>query len=234
MRPGEAGRSRDRGALRWLPQVALALLGGTLVQAWSGGRLALLMAPQFHPLVLGSGLLLGLAAVVSSLRTDPAPCRRPRAALLLVATSLLISLLPPQPSFSLLVANRDAAALEGLAAGFALPPEQRSLVDWVRILRTSPDPRPFEGQAVRIRGFVRHRDGAPPSLAQLVVRCCLADATPVELAVRWPDDKPLPRQDQWLQVIGAMGSRQASDGSEAVVIPQQIQPIARPRQPFSS
>lgn len=230
-----AGRGAGSMAvLRWLPQVALALLGGTLVQAWSSGRLSLLMAPQFHPLVLASGLLLGLAAVMSSLRMDQVPCRRPRAALLLVATSVLISLLPPQPSFSLLVANRDAAALEGLAAGFALPPEQRTLVDWVRILRNSPDPRLFEGQAVRIRGFVRQRDGAPPSLAQLVVRCCLADATPVELPVRWPDGEPLPRQDQWLQVTGTMGSREGEAGREAVVIPRRIQPIARPRQPFSS
>ena len=142
--------------------------------------------------------------------------------------------MPPQPSFSLLVANRDAAVLEGLAAGFALPPEQRSLVDWVRILRNSPDPSVFAGQAVRVQGFVRYRNDTAPSLARLVVRCCLADATAAELTVSWPQAQPAPQRDQWLDVRGVMGHRQGKNGKEALVIPDQIRSIPRPRHPLSN
>ena len=220
--------------VRRLPQLTLALLGAAMVQAWASGRLMLLMAQEFHGLVLGSGLVLLMVALLSLLKGDPLPRRRPRAALVLAVVATLIIAIPPRPSFSLLGADRKTAYLEGLAAGFALPPDQRTLVDWARILRNSSDPGVFQGQAVKVQGFVLQRKGAPPSLARLVLRCCLADATPVELAVRWPQDGPEPREDQWLEVIGSMEVRQGPSGVEAVVIPQRIRPIPRPKQPFSA
>lgn len=220
--------------LQRLPELTLALLGAAMLQAWASGRLMLLMAEAFHPLVLASGMVLLLVALLSLVKGKPLPRRRPRAALVLAVVATLIIIFPPRPSFSLLGADRQTAFLEGLAAGFALPPEQRTLVDWARILRNSSDPGVFQGQAVKVEGFVLQRKGAPPSLARLVLRCCLADATPVELAVRWPEDGPEPREDQWLEVIGSMEVRQGPSGMEAVVIPQRIRPIPRPKQPFSA
>ncbi|MFO8237492.1 MAG: TIGR03943 family protein, partial [Prochlorococcaceae cyanobacterium] len=62
----------------------------------------------------------------------------------------------------------------------------------------------------------------------LLVRCCLADATPVGLPVRWPAGQPLPRADQWLAIEGRM----AVDGGQLEVVPERIQPIPRPARPL--
>lgn len=73
-----------------------------------------------------------------------------------------------------------------------LPPAQRSLTDWVRLLRSEPDPRLYAGDPVRISGFVLPIEGEEPHLARLLVRCCLVDAVPVGLPVRWPPISPGP------------------------------------------
>ncbi|QEY33509.1 TIGR03943 family protein [Synechococcus sp. RSCCF101] len=220
-----------RAAAR-LDPAALAgiLLGASLVQAWLAGRLDLLLAPAFHLLVAGAGALLVAAsgaALVQSWRR-PRPLRRPRQTALLALVALLVMLLPPRPSFSLLVANRSSAALEGLTAGFALPPAERSLVDWARLWRSAPDPAGFLGEEVRISGFVLERPDGSRSLARLVVRCCLADATPVDLAVRWPEQPPA--VDAWLEVSGVVGA--GPEGLE--VVAASVRPIPRPSQPFDT
>jgi uncharacterized membrane protein YcgQ (UPF0703/DUF1980 family) len=64
------------------------------------------------------------------------------------------------------------------------------------------------------------------------VRCCLADATPVGLAVRWPTGRPLPRADQWLAIEGQMAVTGAAGKERLEVVPSRIQAIARPARPL--
>ena len=216
---------------RW-PSLALLCCGVTLVHSWSSGRLPLLMAPTFHALVIGAGVTLLLWSAAALVVDQP---RRPtpwRAAVLVICTSLLIVLAPPRGSFSTLARYRPPAQLNALAAGFALPPEQRDLVDWVRLLRGAPQPRLFRGEPIRVEGFVLVTATGERHLAQLVVRCCLADATPVRLAVQWPADGPPPERDQWVRVEGEMELLETPDGLQPVVIAQEVTAIAKPRQPF--
>lgn len=226
--------SRIRSALprwRWPP---LALLGSgvMLVHGWASGRLQLLMAPAFHGLVIGAGLVL-LAWSVTALMVDQPHRSTPwRAAVLVVGISLLVVLAPPRGSFSTLARYRPPAQLDGLAAGFALPPEQRDLVDWVRLLRGSPQPQLFRGEPIQVEGFVLVTATGERHLAQLLVRCCLADATPVQLAVQWPADSPPPQQDQWVRVEGEMEVLETPAGLQPFVIAHQVTAIPKPRQPF--
>ena len=216
---------------RWTP-LALLCCGVTLVQGWTSGRLQLLMAPTFQGLVIGAGLVLlvwgGTALVVDR----PRHSTPWRAAALVVCTSLLIVLAPPRGSFSTLARHRPPARLDGLAAGFALPPEQRDLVDWVRLLRGSPQPRLFRGEPIQVEGFVLVTATGERHLAQLLVRCCLADATPVQLAVQWPADAAPPQQDQWVRVEGEMEVLETTDGMKPVVMAHGVTVIPKPRQPF--
>ncbi|MFN5118296.1 MAG: TIGR03943 family putative permease subunit, partial [Cyanobacteriota bacterium] len=139
---------------------------------------------------------------------------------------------PPNPSFSDLASNRNSDLGSEVELDFLLPPGQRSLTDWVRLLRSQPDPRLFEGQPVRISGFVLPRPDGPPQLARLLVRCCLADAAPVGLPVRWPQQNPLPEADQWLSIEGVMAVEAASGGETLVVVPERIEAIPRPARPL--
>jgi uncharacterized repeat protein (TIGR03943 family) len=203
------------------------------------GRLDLLLRAVFHPLVglAGAGLAaLAVAQLAQGLpRARGARERvRPSERALVAATALLtVAVLawPPAPSFSDLASQRprDNTAEEELA--FVLPPSQRSLTAWVRLLRAQPDPELFAGDPVRISGFVWPVPGEPPQLARLLVRCCLADAAPVGLPVRWPAGSQ-PRADQWLRLEGRMAVEAGPDGDRLVVVPRRIEPIARPARPL--
>ena len=219
---------------------ALGLWGAVLLQSSLSGRLDLLLSGVFHPLVALSGvallLLAGLLLAEVALRSkeSPAPSRRqtiPKIWWLSAAVALLVLAIPPNPSFSTLAANRPAELGDEAELSFVLPPAQRSLTDWVRLLRSQPDPSLYAGDPVRISGFVLPQPGEPPQLARLLVRCCLADATPVGLPVRWPAGR-MPRADQWLAVEGTMAIEERNGQSRSVVIAQRITPIARPKRPL--
>ena len=218
--------------------LALALWGGVLLQSSLSGRLDLLLRGVFHPLVAISGaLLLGLAGVllVQTARRTPGTSRRrerlPWPWLLSAAMAVAVLLLPPSPSFNQLAANRPAQLDSEASLDFLLPPAQRSLTDWVRLLRSQPDPQLYAGDPVRISGFVLQPSGEPPQLARLLVRCCLADATPVGLPVRWPAGSR-PQPDQWLAIEGQMGVERWRGQERTVVVARQIRPIPRPQRPL--
>ncbi|MCP9848448.1 TIGR03943 family protein [Cyanobium sp. Morenito 9A2] len=224
-----------------LRPLSLGLWGLVLLYSGLSGRLDLLVRSVFHPLIMGSGLALILLAALEGGRClrpgttarQPPPPGRERAALLLSALlALSMLILPPVPSFADLAANRPSGQLEEQELSFVLPPAQRSLSDWARLLRSQPDPALYAGDPVRISGFVLPVPGQPPELARLLVRCCLADATPVGLPVRWPAGQPLPKADQWLALEGVMAIDSAAQPPRSQVIPRRITPIARPRRPF--
>ncbi|HCA61947.1 MAG: TIGR03943 family protein [Synechococcus sp. MED-G67] len=219
-------------AMNWLPPFVLGLWGAVLLQAWGSGRLNLLLQADFHWLVLVSGLLLlALAGLAARFAPKRRSGRTPALVMLLAAP--LVLLIPPRPSFSTLAANRSSGALEGESETltFLSPPEQRSLTDWVRLLRSQPDPELYRGDPVRISGFVMPTPQAAPVLARLTVRCCLADATPVGIPVIWPEGESL-KADEWLAVSGEMGVERVGGVLRSVVIAERVQPIPKPKRPF--
>ena len=120
----------------------LLILWGWMV-IWSvlSGRLDLLLRGVFHSLVGVSGVVLVAAGILLVIRH-----RRRREAtrwpwLISAALGCLVLLIPPNPSFSDLASNRPQGLPEPAELAFVLPPEQRSLTEWVRLLRSQPDPQ---------------------------------------------------------------------------------------------
>ncbi|MEY4809417.1 MAG: hypothetical protein RLZZ206_3806 [Cyanobacteriota bacterium] len=167
-----------------------------------------------------------------SRRLNPAERRDGWTALATALLAALLLALPPNPSFADLAAQRPRDEGSAGELSFVLPPAQRSLTDWVRLLRSQPDPALFDGDPVRISGFVLPTPNQPPQLARLLVRCCLADATPVGLPVRWPAGGPPPEADQWLAIEGRMALEPGPSGASLVVVPSTVRSIARPRYPL--
>jgi uncharacterized repeat protein (TIGR03943 family) len=167
-----------------------------------------------------------------SRRLNPAERRDGWTALATALLAALLLALPPNPSFADLAAQRPPDEGSAGELSFVLPPAQRSLTDWVRLLRSQPDPALFDGDPVRISGFVLPMPNQPPQLARLLVRCCLADATPVGLPVRWPAGRPAPKADQWLAIEGRMALEPGPSGASLVVVPSTVRSIARPRYPL--
>ncbi|MAR06546.1 MAG: TIGR03943 family protein [Cyanobium sp. NAT70] len=210
----------------------LLLLWGWIV-LWSvhSGRLDLLLRGVFHSLVGVSGLVLAVAGVAVVQRNLDS-WDKPRWPWLAAgAMAFLVLLLPPNPSFSDLASTRPQGLPEPPDLAFVLPPEQRTLTEWVRLLRSQPDPDLVDGNPVNISGFVLSRKGQPPQIARLTVRCCLADATPAGLPVDWPQTMT-PRVNQWLKIKGKMGVETHLGQRRAIVIPETITPIPRPKRPL--
>jgi uncharacterized repeat protein (TIGR03943 family) len=215
----------------------LGLWAAVLLRSSVDGRLDLLLRAAFHPLVLLAGfalLLIALLQLVLGLKQRQADGERTglrrdrRQALFSGAIAVLLLAFPPAPSFADLARQRPADDTVSESLSFVLPPAQRSLTDWVRLLRHQPDPQLHAGDPVRISGFVLPVPGQQPQLARLLVRCCLADATPVGLPVRWPSSAPPPAADTWLAIEGRM----QADGNHLVVVPERIRPIPRPARPL--
>jgi uncharacterized repeat protein (TIGR03943 family) len=191
-------------------------------------------------LLLGLALLqLAIALELGPEGSDPnrvgasEPGRLAQGLVLLATAGLAVLLLglPPAPSFADLASQRPSDETAESELAFVLPPAQRTLTDWVRLLRSQPDPSLYAGDPVRISGFVWPQDNDQPQLARLLVRCCLADATPVGLPVRWPAGQK-PRADQWLAVQGTMAMEEHNGQTRSVVVAEQIRPIPRPRRPL--
>ena len=234
----------------WLSlRLPLVLLLWGWVMVWStvSGRLDLLLRAVYHPVVAIGGVLLMLIGALQmrvvlrgqavrgqevrgqEVRVASQPL--PRGWLLVVATAVALLLLPPRPSFNDLAVSRPSALPEAPRLAFVLPPEQRTLTEWVRLLRTQPDPSLHTGAPVSISGFVFQRPGETPQLARLMVRCCLADATPSGLPVQWPKDFT-PTIDAWLQIKGTMVEETINGEVRNAVKPTEIKAIPRPARPL--
>lgn len=210
----------------------LALWGLVLLLSSLSGRLDLLLHAAFHGLVAAAGLILiALALALLRWRHRLARTRMPLAWLVTAVVGLAVLLLPPDPSFTVLASGRPQGLPEPPPLAFILPPEQRSLSEWVRLLRSRPDPALYDGQAVRISGFVLPQPQGAPLLARLQVRCCLADATPIGLPVAWPEGFR-PQANQWLALEGTMSTATLDGEPTSVVQPRRIRAIARPRRPL--
>ena len=209
----------------------LILWGWTVLWSVLSGRLDLLLRGVFHSLVGASGAALvgaGLLLVVRH-HSGRSVIRWPW--LVSAALGGLVLLIPPNPSFSDLASNRPQGLPEPAELAFVLPPEQRSLTEWVRLLRSQPDPQLVDGNPVNISGFVWRQPEGPPLIARLTVRCCLADATPVGLPVLWPDGAQ-PEADQWLDIQGAMGVERHQGGLRSIVVADAIRSIPKPERPL--
>jgi len=210
--------------------LALALWGAVLLVSTLTGRLELLLRGVFHPLVGLSGVAL-LAIALQQALQGRRERRWNRNWALSAVLAIAVLLLPPNPSFSDLASNRNSDLGSEVELDFLLPPGQRSLTDWVRLLRSQPDPQLYEGDPVRISGFVLMQPEGPAQLGRLLVRCCLADATPIGLGVRWPAGFK-PQTDQWLAIEGRMGVDNDAGQQRSVVLPERIRAIPRPARPL--
>ena len=215
------------------------MIRGTLLIIWGwivlwsviSGRLDLLLRGVFHGLVGLSGAALLLAGVVLVLGHRGNRERMPWPWWSSATIALLVLLVPPNPSFSDLAESRPQGLPEPPELAFVLPPGQRTLTEWVRLLRSQQDPDLVDGNPVNISGFVWTQKNGPPLIARLTVRCCLADATPAGLAVDWPDGFE-PTTNQWLAIQGEMAVTMRNEQRVAVVMPKIITPIPRPKRPL--
>ena len=202
-----------------------------LFKYWVTGQLSLLIHPNYFLLVLATSIVLfafaigKLFLIINNYRPQSS-----------WSTSNLMeqqtTLLPKGWSASLLtivaiagliinpkILNSQAAMQIGISDSLppttlqtqsfltATPPEERSLIEWVRTLNVYPEPDNYSNQPANITGFVVHLNQLPDNyiyLSRFVLTCCAVDAYPVGIVVKLPVSRTQYPIDSWLEVKGVM------------------------------
>lgn len=163
--------------------------------------------------------------------------------LLIIAIPAVLGwLVPPQPLGAAALSNREVNV--GTLTSIAPPRSndvtmgivsgEKNILDWLAEFRQEPDPAAHTGKEATIIGFV-YRDERYSAdtfmVGRFIVSCCVADAAPVGLVVRWPEANSLPT-DQWIEVKGHFEPGNFNGFEMPFLIADSIETIDPPIQPY--
>ncbi len=244
-------------------QAILALaLGFYLFNVLSSGKLYLYINIRFAWLtVLGMLILFALGANMLDVlrRTRPAavdddpghshgpehdhadhaaPSAWP---LVLLLIPLLIGfLVPARPLGAEAASSRGVTVSGALTSGDASPlllqagPDQRTVLDWIRIFNTQTELEQYEGETANVIGFV-YRDPRLPAdrfiASRFAVTCCVADAFALGMQVEWPENANL-GVDEWVQVKGPLRIIEQDGRKIPLIVAESVRPVEAPAQPY--
>lgn len=157
----------------------------------------------------------------------------------LVSVPLILGLgVPSQPLGADAVGNlsSDVSTIGGGDFSAAdIPPENRNLLDWVRVFAASPDMSEFEGETVDVIGFVYKDARFAGTENFMVVRftlsCCVADARPIGLVVDNINSVQLD-QDTWVRITGRVVVRDVDGVETPMILTDSIEITEQPEQPY--
>jgi uncharacterized repeat protein (TIGR03943 family) len=253
--PNRRSSQIGKKLLPWLDVLAIGAWGILLLKYWLTNKLNLLINPNYFGLVIAAAT--GLLAV-STFKAKELLQHRGRemvtniqhlslfppgwGSALLLTAAIFGFLVTPQVFASEKALQRDVSELLGAtrvkpqAFRASVPPEERSLVDWVRMLNVYPEPDRYQGNKVKVQGFVIH----PPELgkehlllARFVITCCAADAYPVGLPVKLPETSEQYPPDTWLEVEGQMTTEIIAGKRQLTIAAKSLRKIPQPKNPYS-
>lgn len=224
----------------------LLLFGVALLRLGTTDLLLRFVKESARPFVVAAGAVMVLLAVwslVASARGTPAPAvdEQPdehghgsasRSAWLIVLPVIAVLVIGPPALGRYTVNQRDPVAPVAVDEQFApLPagdPVRMKLFDFA--LRAASDARAsLAGRTVQLDGFVADRAAGRFTLARLVITCCAADAAPVTVSVRTPQQLPL---NTWVRVTGRYAGHQDGNADVPVLRAASVTPIAAPTEPY--
>jgi uncharacterized repeat protein (TIGR03943 family) len=88
---------------------------------------------------------------------------------------------------------RRAGGARRRGLSLALPPAQRTVLDWIR-LYGADRPARAHGQPADVTGFVYHDPRLQPGqfmVGRFTIACCVADAMALGMVVDWPESAEL-------------------------------------------
>ena len=239
---------------RTLQALILAGLGFGLLVKIIDGRVLLYIHQRFVALVLLAALaLIILAQYVLRARPEAEPGdgevgkpdRPPAWGLWLTALPLLVGLLVPERPLGAaaletrrIYTTAAGRAFGGAADSAAISPEQRTILDWVRIFGdTGDDPAglsPYSGQTADVSGFVVRDPRLGPDqflVGRFTIACCVADASALGMVVEWPEAEALP-VNRWVRVRGPVYPLVLEERTVPAIEAVTVEAIPEPVQPY--
>ena len=252
-------RNRLQFSPHWIALIdiaAIAAWGVLLLDYWINQKLTLLIHPNYTPLSVTTGFLLIAIAVyriwtLLQIRKSKQPLPVVEhlsilppgiGSLLLLVVAILGLLITPKAFASQTALQRGVGDIVTLTQvkpqsfRVTAKPEQRTIIDWMRTLQVSPEPDLYNGQKVRVQGFVVHPKELSPEyfrITRFIVTCCAADAYPVSFPVKLSQgDRTSYSPDTWLEVEGTMLTETLDNKRQLVIQSRQIKPIPQPTNPY--
>jgi len=243
-------------SLPWLDVAALFAWGVLFLKHWMTGKLYLLIHPNYQGLTICAGFVLLLLAVCQAwaivrrrAKNAAPPADAPHLALLpkrisymLLLTTALVGLLVEPRAFASQTAIQrgvtDTLSMTRVRPQSFQPdqrPEDRSLIDWVRLLNVYPEPDAYTGQKVKVQGFVIHPPELPNQyllISRFVITCCAADVYPVGLPVKLEQPRSAYPPDAWFEVEGTMTTETISNQRQLTIQAARLTEIPEPENPY--
>ncbi|MGH3934500.1 MAG: TIGR03943 family putative permease subunit [Pseudonocardiaceae bacterium] len=236
--------------------VLLVLLGGALCKiAWNGDYLRY-VKPSLLPFLVTAGvviLALGLISIVRDIRTARVPADHAdhhgachdgadhdhagRSPWLLVLPVLAILLIAPPALGADAVTRSAPVAPQRSAIDFpplpAGPAPTLRMSDFIT-RAVWDDAGTLNGRQVRLLGFVVHGEQGATYLGRLVIACCAADATPLQVRLVGRSDLAALPQDGWFEVRGQLipGSAQAGGRYPPTFTVSDLRAMPAPAEPY--
>jgi len=166
---------------------------------------------------------------------------KPFSTLLLLLLPVVLGFLPAAPltpeavlQQGMVVSAYTVDAGTGPISLFSVPPENRSMLDWFRLVDEADDPSVFIGQPVSLIGTVVLQDDLPPGqffLSRLLLTCCAADAYPVGILVD-TGTASVPEEGLWIRVEGSMQMIETGTRQQPKIAAETVFMIDPPAQPY--
>lgn len=268
MRSPRASASQPRRPLPWrdiLDVLALTIWSAMLFRYWFGGKLLLLLHPDYAWLSNTAAIVLLALAGLRLARIWPDIARGGRRApgsqssgggehVTLLPPSLSSAVLLGVAVFGLIYTPQAFASQTALQRGIAdtlsltrsqpqrfvraAAPEERTIIDWIRLVNVYPEPDEYTGDPVNVTGFVLYPQGWPEGymmVSRFVLTCCAADAYPVGLPVKISEQSGGPRafpQDSWVAITGEIYTETLDNRRQIAVAPTEVRATEEPDNPY--
>jgi uncharacterized repeat protein (TIGR03943 family) len=162
-----------------------------------------------------------------------------RMGLFLLALPLVLGLVvPARPLGAEAVSQREvnvaAVAPAQLGGRIQRVGDDNSILGWLRRFHQTQDPTAFVGEEADLVGFVFHDERLGEDqfmVARFAVYCCVADAVPVGIVVRWSEASGLD-PDAWVRVQGRFELGEFDDEASPILAAETVTPTQPPNQPY--
>jgi putative membrane protein len=243
---------------RFLQFMVLGGLAVFLSLKYSSGNLVWYINQRYMPLtaiaIIGF-LGMALAAILSITRSvhhhaheeeeQGSPAKIPLVSsvvgIIILSIPLLLGIaVPAKPLTASMINTKGMSASAPLSSGGAkkavldISPEDRTVLDWIKIFNNQTDISRYLGQKANVIGFVYDDPRLPEGhflVARFAITCCVADAMAIGMAVQSPDAKNL-QDNTWVDVKGPVQSIEIGGQKLPLILAESVTQVNQPQQPY--
>jgi uncharacterized repeat protein (TIGR03943 family) len=117
---------------------------------------------------------------------------------------------------------------------FTVAPENRNVLDWLRVFNATADFSTLDTQPADVVGFVYTEPGMAADefmAARFTLSCCVADASAIGLPVVWDETASL-NQNDWVRVTGTIEIQSTDGVTRPVLRAESVEVVAQPEHPY--